>query len=57
MISVVRRWATTDSTDIIRTGINDDIVIPLTYPWQLRLMRVIYAKLRMRAITSRSHRG
>jgi len=57
MIGVVRRWAATDSTDIIRTGINDDIVIPLTNPWWLRLVRVMHAKLRMRALTSRTRRG
>ena len=52
MIDVAQRWAATDPTDIIRAGIKDQIVIPLTYPWWLRLLKVIYAKLRTRLITS-----
>ena len=52
MIDVAQRWAATDPADIIRAGIKDQIVIPLTYPWWLRLLKAIYAKLRTRVITS-----
>lgn len=46
MIDIVQRWATADPTDAIRTEIKEHIVIPLTYPWWLRLLNVLHAKLR-----------
>jgi hypothetical protein len=52
MIDVAQRWAATDPIDIIRTEIKDQIVIPLTHPWWLRMLKVVYAKLRTRVITS-----
>ena len=52
MIDVAQRWAATDPADIIRTRIKDQIVIPLTYPQWLRLLKAIYANLRTRITTS-----
>ena len=53
MIGVVQRWAARDQNDIARTKINDEIVIPLTYPWWRRLARTIHARFRIRTIVSR----
>src|SRR5690606_21205396 len=41
MIDIVRRWAMADPTDPSRRGIAEDIVIPLTHPWWLRLLRIM----------------
>jgi hypothetical protein len=46
MIDIVQRWAAVDPTDTIRREIKNHIIIPLTYPWWLRLLKVLYAKLR-----------
>lgn len=46
MIDVVQRWAAADPTDTIRTGIMEHIVISLTHPWWLRLLKILHAKLR-----------
>jgi len=43
MIGMVRRWAT---TDLDRRRLKDDIVIPLTYPWWLRLLTILYVHVR-----------
>jgi hypothetical protein len=53
VIDIVRRWAASDTTDFIRAEIKEQIVTPLTYPWWLRLLKVIYAVLRMCAVASR----
>jgi hypothetical protein len=46
VIDIVRRWAATDITDAMRVEIRDQIIIPLTRPWWLRLAKIIYAMLR-----------
>jgi hypothetical protein len=46
MIGVVRRWATMDRTDPVRKEIREDIVLPLTRPWWLRLLKILYVHLR-----------
>jgi hypothetical protein len=46
MISVVRRWAAADRSDPVRQEIKEDIVIPLTRPWWLRLLKIIYVHVR-----------
>jgi hypothetical protein len=46
MMWLVRRWAAAAPRDRIRRDIKDDIVIPLTRPWWLRLLKGLYALLR-----------
>lgn len=46
VIGIVRRWAAVGPADAIRTQLKDEIVIPLTRPLWLRLLRIISAKLR-----------
>ena len=46
MIGMVRRWATVDHADPVRRTIKEDIVIPLTQPAWLRLLKVLYVGLR-----------
>lgn len=46
MIGIVRRWAATDRTDPIRRQIKEHIVIPLTQPRWLRVVKMSYVKLR-----------
>lgn len=53
MIDIVRRWAMADPTDPSRRGIAEDIVIPLTHPWWLRLLRIMRARLRTWSETRR----
>lgn len=57
MIDIVRRWAATDTTDVMRAEIKDQIIIPLTRPWWLRLPKVIGAMLRTRAVAARPRRS
>jgi hypothetical protein len=54
MIGMVRRWATTDPPDPIRRKIREHIVIPLTQPSWLRLLKVLYIKLRTLVDTART---
>lgn len=46
MIDVVRRWAAADRANPIRRKIKEDIVIPLTSPWWLRLLKIFYVWVR-----------
>jgi hypothetical protein len=46
MIGMVRRWAAMDHADPVRRKIKEDIVIPLTQPGWLRLLKVLYVGLR-----------
>jgi hypothetical protein len=46
MIGIVRRWAATDRTDPICRQIKEHIVIPLTQPRWLRVVKMSYVKLR-----------
>jgi hypothetical protein len=41
LIDVVQHWAVAGPADTIRGEIKDDIVIPLTRPWWLRLLKVL----------------
>ena len=43
MIGMVRRWA---SVDPARRQVKEDIVVPLTYPWWLRLLTILYVHVR-----------
>jgi hypothetical protein len=55
MIGMVRRWAAEDHTDPVRKKIKEDIVIPLTRPWWLRLLKILYVHLRTLAKAARQH--
>jgi hypothetical protein len=57
MTDIVRRWTASDTTDVMRAEIRDQIVTSLTHPWWLRLPKVICAVLRMRADASRPRRN
>lgn len=46
MIGLVRRWATEDPTDAVRKRIKEAIVIPLTRPWWLSLLKTLYVHVR-----------
>lgn len=46
MIEVVRRWAAVDRKNPARRQIKEAIVIPLTRPWWLRLLKILYIHLR-----------
>lgn len=46
VIDVVQRWAAVDPNDIIRAEIKEHIVIPLTYPWWLRLLKILRTRQR-----------
>jgi hypothetical protein len=45
VIDIVQRWAAISPADTIRTGLRDEIVIPLTYPLWRRLLRTSCIKL------------
>jgi hypothetical protein len=55
MIGMVRRWAAEDHTDPVRKKIKEDIVIPLTRPWWLRLLKILYVHLRTLVKAARQH--
>jgi hypothetical protein len=46
MIALVRRWSALDPRDPVRRMIREDVTIPLTRPWPLRLARVLYVRMR-----------
>jgi hypothetical protein len=46
MIDVVRLWAALDRTDPIRKQVKEAIILPLTRPWWVRLLKVGYVRLR-----------
>jgi hypothetical protein len=46
MIDVARQWAMDDRADPIRKEIKEDIVIPLTSPLWLKLLKILYIRLR-----------
>jgi hypothetical protein len=48
MIDLARRWAAANRTDPIRREIKEAIVIPLTKPWWLRLLKLLYVHMRTR---------
>jgi hypothetical protein len=48
MIDVVQRWAALDPDDTGRGEIEEYIVIPLTRPWWLRLIKTLYMGVRGR---------
>lgn len=52
MINMVREWAAADPTDPARKKIKEDIGIPLTRPWWLRLLKTAYVTLRTLANTA-----
>jgi len=52
MIGMVRRWAATDQKDSARQAIRESIVLPLTNPGWLRMLKYLYVNLRNRAIAS-----
>lgn len=47
VIDIVQRWSAADHTDMIRTDVEQRIVIPLTSPWWLRLLRILALSFRM----------
>lgn len=47
MIGLVRRWAAVDRTDPVRRQVKEAIVIPLTRPWWLRLVKLAYVHARI----------
>lgn len=49
---LVRRWAAEDRTDRVRREIKEAIVIPLTHPSWLRLLKIIYVHTRRSITTS-----
>jgi DNA polymerase III delta prime subunit len=53
MIHVARRWAAADPTNTVRRKIKEDIVIPLTSPWWLRLLKFLYVWVRTLITTIR----
>jgi hypothetical protein len=53
VIGIVQRWAAISPADTIRMRLKDEIVIPLTRPLWRRLLRILFAKLRTLAITSK----
>lgn len=56
MIELVRRWAAADPKNPVRRKIKEDIVIPLTSPWWLRLLKILYVWVRTRVVSIRDHR-
>ena len=48
MIGLARAWAAVNPRDAVRRDIKEDIVLPLTRPWVLRLLTVGWARLRDR---------
>ena len=49
MMNMARGWAAADPADPARREIKEAIVIPLTRPWYLKLLKVLYVWLRTRA--------
>jgi hypothetical protein len=56
MIELVRHWAATDPRNPVRKKIKEDIVIPLTTPWWLRLLKMMYAWVRTLVVNLRDQR-
>lgn len=56
MIELVRRWAAADPGNPVRRKIKEDIVIPLTTPWWLRLLKMMYVWLRTLVVNLRDQR-
>lgn len=54
MIDMVLSWAEVDRADRVRQAINEGIVIPLTRPWWLRLVRLVLMRLRTGAARRRA---
>lgn len=48
MIETARRWAAIDHKDPVRRQIKEAIVIPLTEPWWLRVLKATYVRVRSR---------
>ncbi len=48
MIGLARAWAAVNPRDPVSRGIKEDILLPLTRPWVLRLLTVGWARLRDR---------
>jgi hypothetical protein len=46
MISIAENWAAVDRANPVRREIKEGIVIPLTRPWWLRLVKLVYVYLR-----------
>jgi hypothetical protein len=56
MIELVRRWTATDPGNPVCRRIKEDIVIPLTTPWWLRLLKMMYVWLRTLVVNLRDQR-
>lgn len=56
MIDLVRRWAAADPTNPLRRRIKEGIVIPLTSPRWLRLLKILYVRVRTLVVRIQGHR-